>query len=298
MEKHEVKIREGFMGQRSVVVPQLILDIGEGDPILDALHISAMGYYPKAENHFRSRQEPISDFVLIYCVAGEGWFELMGERYRVPSNSFFILPAGIPHSYAADTSKPWTIYWVHFQGSLAESYASLPERVCRIEPTSKSRIRERNELFEEIFNSLDRGLSADSLRYASALFHHYLATLKYIPEYRGTSASGEQGDIVEATIHYLEENVEKSLTLQQMAEYAGISASYLSAVFKKRTGLAPLTYFNHLKIRHACRLLTDTDMKMNMICHKVGISDPYYFSRLFSKVIGMSPSEYRHRSEI
>ena len=293
-----MKIREGFTGQRSAVVPKLILDMAAGDPILDALHITALGYYPKAENHFRTRRQPIADYVLIYCVDGEGWFEFSGDRHRVPANAFFILPAGLPHAYGADPARPWTIYWIHFQGSLAEAYAYTPGKVTRINPTSNSRIRERNDLFEEIFAALDRGLTPDSIRYASALFHHYMATLRYLPEYRGVIGTGDEDDIVDATIHFLEENVEKCLTLQEMAEYAGLSASYLSAVFKKRTGHAPLTYFNHLKIRQACRLLTDTDMKVNMICHKVGISDPYYFSRLFSKVIGMSPSEYRRRSEI
>lgn len=293
-----MKISEGFTGQRSVVVPQLILDIASADPMLAALHITAMGYYPKAENHFKKRETPIEDFILIYCIDGEGWYEISGELHMVPSNSFFILPAGIKHSYGADSSNPWTIYWCHFKGTLAKAYSTHACRPYKISPTSNSRIRERNDLFEEIFASLDRSLTADSIRYASALLHHYLATLRYLPEYRGVLGSGENEDIVDATIHFLKENVEKALTLPQIAEYSGLSSSYLSAIFKKRTGQAPLTYFNHLKIRQACRLLTDTDMKLNSICHKVGISDPYYFSRLFSKTIGMSPSEYRRRSEI
>lgn len=293
-----MKIMEGFTGQRSVVVPQAILDISSEDALLRALHITAMGYYPKAENHFRAREVPIEDFVLIYCVDGKGWYETDGYRQLVPSNSFFILPAGAPHRYGADSSKPWTIYWIHFRGLLAPEYAKLPEKVVKITPSSHSRIRERNDLFEEIFGSLDRGLTPDSIRYASALFHHYLATLRYLSEYRGVTGKGDQEDIVDATIHYLEENVEKGLSLQQIADYSGLSASRLSAVFKKRTGYSPLAFFNNLKMRQACRLLTDTDMKVNTICHKVGIGDPYYFSRLFSKVIGLSPREYRRRSEI
>ncbi|MDE6400970.1 MAG: helix-turn-helix domain-containing protein [Muribaculaceae bacterium] len=88
------------------------------------------------------------------------------------------------------------------------------------------------------------------------------------------------------------------ITLSQLSSYSGYSQSYLSSVFKERTGHSPLAYFNLLKVRHACQLLDSTDMKLNCICHMVGISDPYYFSRLFSKVMGMSPSSYRKRPDI
>ena len=64
-------------------------------------------------------------------------------------------------------------------------------------------------------------------------------------------------------------------------------------LFKKQTGHSPLTYFNLLKMQQACLLLDTTDMKINQICYKIGIEDTYYFSRLFSKIMGMSPREYR-----
>ena len=55
----------------------------------------------------------------------------------------------------------------------------------------------------------------------------------------------------------------------------------------------PLNYFNLMKIKEACRSLDQTDMKINQICHKIGIAVCYYFSRLFSKIMGLSPREYR-----
>ena len=63
--------------------------------------------------------------------------------------------------------------------------------------------------------------------------------------------------------------------------------------FKKHTGMSPLAYFNRLKIERACQLLKDTDLKVNQICLKLGIDDQYYFSRLFSKTMGISPTAYR-----
>lgn len=97
----------------------------------------------------------------------------------------------------------------------------------------------------------------------------------------------------ELAIHYMKENIEKHLTLQDIATQIGYSSSHFSMLFKKKTGHSPLTYFNLLKMQQACLLLDTTDMKINQICYKIGIEDPYYFSRLFCKIMGMSPRKYR-----
>ncbi len=83
------------------------------------------------------------------------------------------------------------------------------------------------------------------------------------------------------------------MALQQVLDYIGYSQSHFCALFKRQTGMSPLAYFNRLKIQRACLLLRETDLKINQICHKLGIKDQYYFSRLFSKTMGQSPTDYR-----
>jgi AraC-like DNA-binding protein len=100
-------------------------------------------------------------------------------------------------------------------------------------------------------------------------------------------------DIVEQAIHYMRENVENRITMEEVLRYVGYSQSHFSTVFKNKTGMSPLSYFNRLKVEHACKLLKTTDLKVNQICYKVGIEDSLYFSRLFSKVMGMSPTKYK-----
>ena len=95
----------------------------------------------------------------------------------------------------------------------------------------------------------------------------------------------------------MKENLEKRLTLADLAAHTGYSPSHFSVLFSKRTGYAPLTYFNQLKIQQACQLLDFTDMKINQICFKIGIEDTYYFSRLFSKVMGIPPREYKKQKK-
>ena len=95
--------------------------------------------------------------------------------------------------------------------------------------------------------------------------------------------------------HYMKENIERRITLQDILSYVGYSSTRFSALFKQQTGSSPLAYFNRLKTEYACHLLKVTDLHINQICYKVGIEDSLYFSRMFSKVMRMSPSEYREQ---
>lgn len=293
-----MRIRDGFNGERSIVMPKMLVEMMREDPLMSSLHITDIGYYPHAENHYRERKEPISEYVFIYCVEGKGWFETGGVRHQVHADSYFILPAGRAHSYGADGDDPWTIYWIHFSGTHASVYAAETEELHSVKPSVDSRIRTRTNLFEEIYGVLDEERGIESLRYAMSLFHHYLGSLRYLRQYRHAQKMTDDKDIVDAAIHFMNENIEKSITLAELASFTGYSTSYLSVVFRKRTGYSPQNYFNMLKVRHACKWLDDTDVKINTVCHKVGIHDPYYFSRLFSKVMGVSPKNYRNREKL
>lgn len=293
-----IKLKNGFSGERALVLPQSVVQEMEKDVLSSILHITDIGYYPKALHHFRERKEPISQFVFIYCIEGAGWFCCGGQEHRVSANQYFILPAGIAHSYGSDDANPWTIYWIHFKGKLASSFAGQGARPIDIKPSVQSRISNRNDLFEEIFRTLEMGYSHENLLYACSAFHYYLGSLRYLQQYREAARNeSDTNDVVTAAIHYMKENLEKKLTLTDLAIHTGYSPSHFSVLFSKRTGYAPLTYFNQLKIQQACHLLDFTDMKVNQICFKIGIEDSYYFSRLFSKVMGMSPREYKKQKK-
>jgi len=284
-------MKQGFTGERSIVLPRVAIEAEESDPLVSSLYITDIGYYPHADSHFVQRKEPISEYVLIYCVEGAGWFQTDSRRYEVGENQYFILPPNKPHAYGAHKTDPWTIYWIHFTGAHAAIYSEGATTPGRIPPAVNSRIMERNTIFEEIFATLQRNSDLESLRYASSLLHHYLATMRYLRLYR--QAAPDNASLSQAVIHYMRENIEKRVTLKQMADYMGYSPSHLSMVFHKETGHSPLSYLNLMRIETACQWLTDTSQKVNQICHKVGIDDPYYFSRLFRSIKGCSPVEYR-----
>ena len=286
--------KDGFQGERAVVLPPVIVETEEQDDFCEGLFITDIGYYPKAEHHHRVREEGVNQYVLIYCVDGSGFYVVDGKRYEVGRNQYFILPIGKPHEYGATEGHHWTIYWVHFRGKAAHVFAEGAATPQSINVTMQSRISERINIFEEILTTLHLGDGIEDLRYASSLLAHFLASMRYLEQFRRAKTE-EERDIVEQAIHYMRENIEQHITMDEVLRYVGYSQSHFSTVFKKKTGVSTITYVNRLKIEHACRLLRTTDMKVNQICYKVGIEDALYFSRLFSKIMNMSPTDYRLR---
>ncbi len=295
MEKKEIiKLKDGFHGERAIVIPKIIIEMMEEDPIASILHITDIGYYPKAYNHFRERNTPINQYIYIHCINGQGWFKIAGHEYKIKSNQYFIIPSGVAHVYGANNNDPWTIYWIHFKGKIAQNYVPDSYDPINVSTNLKSRISDRIDLFEEIFRTLLSGYSKENICYVSSLFHYYLGTLRYINQYRDAkNDQSENNNIIEAAIHFMKENIENHITLKDISDYLGYSTSHYSMLFKRKTGHSPVNYLNLLKIQHACQLLDETNMKVNQICYKIGIDDAYYFSRLFNKTMGMSPKEYR-----
>lgn len=306
------RLKDGFQGERHVVLPPMVIQTLCRDSLTASLYVTDIGYYPSAAHHYRKRLQPISQYVLIYCVSGSGWYRLAGKEHQVAQSQCFVLPPDVPHSYGTTDGASWTIYWLHFGGHHAPIYAEGMQTPQNIRVAANSRIMDRISIFEEMLSTLQRGCGLEELRYVSSLLHHFLASMRYLGQFRAShnevldsiartttpQASPASNDtsgraVCQAAIHFMQENIENHITLQDVVRYTGYSQSHLSALFKSQAHTSPLAYFNRLKIERACQLLTDTDLNINQICHKVGIHDPYYFSRLFKQLTGQSPKAYR-----
>ncbi|KAB4187062.1 AraC family transcriptional regulator [Bacteroides uniformis] len=302
----KIKIKEGFTGQRSVELPKAIIDMQENDPLVSTLFVTYIGYYPKAHHHYVDRSIPITHYVLIYCVEGCGHYRVRNHDYTVKKNQYFILPANEQHIYYSDETNPWTIYWIHFSGALAPYYAEGAISPQSILPGLTSRINHRNEIFEEIFACLSQNeFSPDALKFSSSAFFYYLASMRFLKEYRASlgidlhpsckrTATLSPDEVVRLAQRYMGENIERHLDITAIADYIGYSTIHFTRTFKKITGETPLTAFNRMKVNYACHLLQTTDLQMNQICHKIGIDDSLYFSRLFKKFKNVSPSHFRN----
>lgn len=98
--------------------------------------------------------------------------------------------------------------------------------------------------------------------------------------------------IVQATKEYLEAHYTDEISLEDVAEHVNISPQYFSKLIKKNTGFNFIDWLSMLRVKKAKELLTNSNLTVKEVCFMVGYKDPNYFSRIFKKKIGMTPSEY------
>lgn len=294
------KIKSGFPGERVIVLPDSVIQEFSKDQLGQLLYITDIGFYPKAGYHFRQRSNyEALQYVILYCIDGEGWVEIDGSKQKLSTGEVIILPKGTAHSYGSSTEKSWTIYWIHFDGKMASYFCEGLYKPLSIKTGKDSRIEDRLELFEDIFFILKNGYSKINLDYSVSVFFHFLGSLKYINAYRSSLSDRQtKRDPIEEAIHFMRENLQRQIKLKEVAAYTGFSVSHFSILFKNKTGYSPLSYFNQLRIQAACHQLDFSDLRVNQIAMMTGFDDQFYFSRIFSKIIGCSPNNYRKRKKL
>jgi AraC-like DNA-binding protein len=293
-----IKKKEGFQGQKGIIIPRKILnDLVEKNKIVNSLYITDIGFYPNARFHYRERSNGSEQNILICCVEGKGEITIQKEKYILNSGEFVVIPAKVEHKYASDENNPWSIYWVHFKGSVGHSIIDLINKKMLGHKGVLHNVENIVTLFEEIYSQLENGYSSDNLTYSNMCFWHFITSCIYKNQ-KDSSNIEQSKDSIDMAIEFLKVNSDKSLSLHDIANEVNLSTSHLSFLFRSKTGFSPIEFFNHLKMQKACQHLLFTENRIKEISFKLGINDQYYFSRLFKKVMGVSPEEYRKKRRL
>lgn len=283
------KKEEGFVGQKMIVLPPDSLKKIGGNPLIQDFYLTAIGFYPHAVFHDRKRKTGANEYILLYCTEGEGDVFIFQQSYLLKPNHFIIIPPDLPHHYKSSLKNPWTIFWVHFTGKRAEI---IYDRYASNKPTVKfiAYNEQRVKKFLDIINLLDYTFEDKSLEYANINLLHFISSFIYQQEFNSKS---KEKNMVNKSIEFMKKNLHKSLKIDDLAAHQNLSISRFCEVFKENTGYPPIHYFIQLKIQKSCQYLYFTDKSIKEICALIGFSDPYYFSRMFKKMMDVPPSKYR-----
>jgi AraC family transcriptional regulator, arabinose operon regulatory protein len=290
-----LRLADGFPGQIFHFIPRSILDRERRHYLLRSLCVTDIGWYPRASHHFRERTQGADQHILIFCVRGAGWYEINGRRKNLKPRHALLIPRRMPHAYGATTTNPWSIHWVHFVGDDAGFYQRLLGDGNYELPVASDCAGLLERVFRQAYDGLFDGYLQHNIVYLGHALRHLLGLLfyqntAYSPRHRAPVRRDLQ-----PSIDYMCEHVAEPLRLADIARRAGLSPVHFSTLFRRQTGLSPIDYFIHLRMREACRLLHTTGGTVRQIAFQIGYEDAYYFSRLFKKVVGCPPVAYRQQ---
>lgn len=287
-----IQKQDGFKDEKLIIIPTEFFSFCREHPLVRTLYLTDVGFFPDAKNHYRDRREGIEEFVLIYCIDGKGTIELADRNYELHEGEIFCIPSKARHKYYADEKDPWSILWVHFKGENTRYFPLTEKQIIRLEtPRANDRLQ---SLFSLLINVLEKNYTLGNFIYTSQLLSVILSEI-YLRE--KASDIDKSNQYLTKAIRYMYSRMDVELTLDDIAEYMKLSKSYLNSIFKTYAQRSPIDFYIHLKMQEACKYFKMTDLHIYEVAKKLGYQDPYYFSRIFKKVIGISPRDYNHLRE-
>lgn len=272
------------------VVPRKMVSLLSQHPLAKDLYPLGLGYYKQALNHTMSRNKH-DDYLMIYCLDGEGKLTINNQIHTVKAGDITCLPKGVSHAYKASEATPWTIYWVHFSGDKSEDfidYLAINSNNYVFPLGIHSRLTSD---FESLLECRQYSYNINAFVHTASLLRQILTHIAQLQPLAKQQAAHNFD--LERVHSLMQARVHEQLELEALAETVSLSKFHFIKKYKELTGTTPINHFIHLKVERACHLLDVTTKSINEISFAVGYEDAYYFSRIFKKIMGISPSQYR-----
>jgi AraC family transcriptional regulator, arabinose operon regulatory protein len=253
------------------------------------LTVFQVGYFKKARGHAVERGS-LDEAILIYCVAGKGEYSQRSTTWTVLPGDLLYCAPNTHHIYKSDEKDPWTIHWMHVSGPRMALYRKLIGFSQTVPIVKLGMHIDIIELFRSLYDLYTPINDETHLTAIYACAHHILAAMALAQ--RPSSASPQWEREIQTVIGFMEQSVDKKMRLDDFSDYLGLSRFHFSRRFRSITGMPPMKYFMHLKIKKACFLLQSTSLKVKAISHDLGFENEYYFSRCFKTCVGCSPQHY------
>ena len=238
-----------------------------------------------------SQREDLVSFLCFIVLSGEGELSYEEQTYQLHSGDCVFIDCRKAYSHSTSDNL-WSLQWCHFYApSLTAVYEKYKERGGRpvFHPDDLTAF---TSLLTDLYNLASSSDYIRDMRINEKL--GTLLTLLMEQSWHPESVTISRKRLELAAVkEYLDEHYIEKLTLEELAEKFFINKFYLSKIFKETYGTTVNNYLISKRITRAKQLLRFTDMTVDEVGAAVGMGDANYFSRMFRKVEGTSPREYR-----
>lgn len=280
-----------------LIIPIFLLEKLKVHPLTEGMYPISLG--KSQNNYYQIHQKRTSSHWLIYSLTDHGVLHYKnktrnikrGDLIIISPNEAFEYKLKIEHNEQKKIAHKNALFWINFNGSLAENFAQrllmkMDDGVAHV-----GALTNISNDFDELLALGSRGYTATNVIHAVHVLQQSLSFLAL--RLRLMSFNNNSTFNLEAVENLMQENLHQELSLDALAHHSQLSKFHFLKKFKELTDTSPIQHFINMKIQRACFQLDNTEKTIKVIGEELGYSDPYYFSRLFKKVIGMSPKQYR-----
>lgn len=250
----------------------------------DELNMYYCGKRIKTPNHSYG-PEIRTYFLIVLIKEGSGTLLSSPEKIPLTPGHIFVMFPNEKIHYTVDKNSVWTISWIGVYGKfvydLFEKIGITPENPILKVPDFEKTANIFNELYDYSFSDKLN----DKIRIISLLYRLFS---EFIPD----DDSKYKIDYVREATNIIDYNYDKNITVEEIAKKLYINPCYLSRLFKSKKNISVKQYISEKRINRAKEMLKSSNVPINIVASSVGIYDSLYFSRLFKKHTGFSPSQY------
>lgn len=257
-----------------------------------ALYSIGWEYWASPEVYYRDcRNSADKQCVFQYTVSGEGTLVCDRSTYQLrPGQAFLIEKPGQYQYYRSPNADHWELRFISFNLACLKIWGDLTERFGRVFEISEESgvMRCWHQIYQTALNN-----EMGSFYSASGFAYQFMMQLynTLIESCRTQNMS----DVVQRCMALIQTEYKNNLDLTYLSKACNVSVPYLSKRFNEALHISPIQYLNRYRIEVASSLLLRRHGRIEEVAHEVGFSDSNYFSRVFKKVSGFSPREYRQQ---
>ncbi len=257
------------------------------------------------------------DFIeMVFIISGKGMHTVDGETYQIRKGDIFILNKNIAHSFEADEGTPIEVYNCIFQPgfieatfsdecdfatvaykylfySLTEKGEEIPEKYIKITGMNTQEIKIILDGIMREYRKAEKGylqiIHAELTKLLILVFRLYHSgQQKQIHNY-----TIYQQLVIEHSLEYMKKHYQEDITCEKLAKREYLSTSYFCKLFREEIGISVIQMLQKIRMEAAGELLNSSVFNVSVIAELVGYSDLKYFYKIFKKVMGYTPREYK-----
>ena len=254
-------------------------------------HATSLSVYnvgrQKCEPGYRWGPGVRDHYLIHYVVSGKGTLTASGKTCPVGTGAAFLIYPDETVCYQADEKDPWEYFWVGFRGNdarllLAQTDFSPETPVLTLRNGETPRA-----LLGDIYEC--RGTQPYQL---AAMTGRLYVFLSYLMSLSAPKEDDNGLALVRRAAEYIAGHFSHAITADDVARHVSASRSWLYRCFMRHLGVGVSRYLTEYRVDYARLLLESTRLSVQQIALSVGYEDPYYFSRVFRQITGLSPRAY------